>query len=321
MRGYFGSVRFFKNLILLTVIILIAVPTVLSFRFGKELEAVRSDLSQTRAALDDATQSLQHSQEALEQVRAEVEAAIAAQEAAEAEQEALKAEAPAYQSLYPDFYAPQPLTANQVQDRVMYLTFDDGPTARTPEVLQILREENVKATFFVIGNESERAKQWMRDIVADGHTIGMHTYTHEYETIYDSVEAYLEDMYRIFTLIKETTGVTPTVFRFPGGSINGYNYEISQDLISEMLRRGFVPYDWNLSSGDAAAATVPADLIVSNIVNHAGGQRGVALMHDSTSKTTTVAALRPIIQQLRAKGYTFDCLTPDTKPILYSYRY
>lgn len=321
MRDYFGSVRFFKNLILLTVIILITVPTVLSFRFGQELEAVRSDLSQTHAALDEATESLDRSQEALEQARAEAEAAIATQEAAKAEQEALEADAPAYQSLYPDFYAPQPLTANQAADGVMYLTFDDGPTARTPEVLNVLREENVKATFFVVGSDSERAKQWMRDIVADGHTIGMHSYTHEYETIYDSVEAYLDDMYRIFTLIKETTDITPTVFRFPGGSINGYNYEISQDLISEMLRRGFVPYDWNLSSGDAAAATVPADSLVSNIVNHASGQRGVALMHDSTSKTTTVAALRPIIQQLRAKGYTFDCLTPDTKPILYSYRY
>lgn len=321
MSGYFGSVRFFKNLILLTVILLIVAPAILCFRFDSELKTVQSQLSETRTALDAANEALRLSQEALQQAAEDIAAAEAAQAAAEAEQEALQAEAPAYQALYPDFYAPQPLTANQAPDRVMYLTFDDGPTARTPEVLKVLREENVKATFFVIGNDSQQGRQWMQDIVADGHTIGMHTYTHKYETIYDSVEAYLDDMYRIFTLIKEATGVVPTVFRFPGGSINGYNYEICQDLISEMLRRGFVPYDWNLSSGDAAAATVPTDLIISNIVNHAGGQRGVALMHDSTSKTTTVAALRPIIEQLRAKGYAFEALTPDTKPILYSYRY
>ena len=142
------------------------------------------------------------------------------------------------------------------------------------------------------------------------------------EQVTDLVEAYLEDMYQIFTLIKEATGVTPTVFRFPGGSINGYNYEVEQDIISEMLRRGFVPYDWNVSSGDASGDLAAADTIVANVVRGASGtDRGIVLMHDASPKTTTVAALRPMISQLRSMGFQFDCLHPETKPILFGYSY
>ena len=134
------------------------------------------------------------------------------------------------------------------------------------------------------------------------------------------MEAYLEDMYRLFTQIKETTGVTPSVFRFPGGSINGYSAGIYQELIAEMLRRGFVPYDWNISSEDATGSYISPDKIVSNITATAGRvNRGFVLMHDSEAKGTTVAALSPMIDRLREMGFTFEKLTPDVKPVLFSY--
>lgn len=307
MKGYIGSVRFFKNLILLLVIIFIAVPTAFSAHYKGEMKDLQSELAKQ-----------QNVAETIQKRNVTLEAEIK-----RLKEHAIDPDAPAYQSLYPDFYAPQELTANQAQDGMIYLTFDDGPSWRTPEVLQILREENVKATFFVIGRTDEQSRQWMRDIVADGHTLAMHSYTHSYDQIYASVEAYLEDMYQIFTLIKDATGVTPTIFRFPGGSINGYNYEVEQDIISEMLRRGFVPYDWNISSGDAASGDLtPSDTIVANVVNGASGtDRGVVLMHDASPKTTTVAALRPMIAQLRSMGFQFDCLHPETKPILFGYSY
>lgn len=301
MKGYVGSVRFFKNLILLSVIFFIAVPTVLSIHYGHRASGLEKELKEEETQVRD-----------LEQQMRELEDASR-----------IDPEGPAYQSLYPDFYAPQELSANKRESGVIYLTFDDGPSERTPEVLQILREEDVKATFFVIGKADEQSRQWMRDIVAGGHTIGMHTYSHEYDAVYASVEAYLADMYQIFTLIEETTGVTPTAFRFPGGSINGYNYEICQDILSEMLRRGFVPYDWNVSSGDAASVDLtPASAIVSNVVGGAAGlDRGIVLMHDAAPKATTVEALQPMIRQLRDMGFRFDCLHPDTKPILFGYNY
>ncbi|MBR5571019.1 MAG: polysaccharide deacetylase [Oscillospiraceae bacterium] len=301
MKGYIGSVRFFKNLILLFVVIFITVPTVFAFLYRGKFKALEAETAAQVQQLNDKIAAL------------ETQLATPS----------IDPDGPAYQSLYPDFYAPQALNAKTHAGSTIYLTFDDGPSYRTPEVLQILREENVKATFFVIGHSDEQSRQWMRDIVADGHTIAMHTYSHDYDDIYASVEDYLADMYEIFTLIKDATGVTPTAFRFPGGSINGYNYEVSQDIISEMLRRGFVPYDWNISSGDAASSDLtPAGTIVSNVVGGASGiSRGIVLMHDAAPKYTTVEALRPMIQNLRDMGFTFDCIHSDTAPILYGYSY
>lgn len=228
-------------------------------------------------------------------------------------------EAPEWQALYPDFYAPQELDAQTISAGVMYLTFDDGPSPRTDEILATLAREEVKATFFVVGQTKEENLQRMRAIVEQGHTIAMHSYSHNYKKIYASVEAFLDDMYQIFVQIRDTTGVTPTFFRFPGGSVNAYNYGIYQDIMAEMLRRGFVPCDWNMSAQDATKTPLAPEKIVSNIVNSSGRSRGVVLMHDSAARTTTAQALPEIIRQLRERGFQLDRLTPDIKPILFSY--
>ena len=161
----------------------------------------------------------------------------------------------------------------------------------------------------------------LRRIVEEGHTLGMHTYSHDYSKIYASVEDYLADMYQIFQQIKEVTGVTPTLFRFPGGSINGYNSGIYQELVSEMMRRGFVPFDWNLSNADAAEKPVPAETLISNVINGAQRvERGVVLMHDSAPRFTTVEALGSIIDELRSMGFELKALTPEVMPLLYAYK-
>lgn len=128
-------------------------------------------------------------------------------------------------------------------------------------------------------------------------------------------------MYKMFTQIKEVTGVTPTVFRFPGGSINAYNTGINQEIIAEMLRRGFVPYDWNVSSEDAATNPPSADRIVSSVLTQAGRvNRGVVLMHDSDYKYTTVAALPQMIDKLKEQGFVFSAIQPETQPVLFGYQ-
>ena len=229
-------------------------------------------------------------------------------------------EHPYYEDLYPDFYAPQELTASNATAGVIYLTFDDGPSARTDEILAVLARENIKATFFVVGQTSQANLQRMRDIAEQGHTIAMHSYSHDYRKIYASVEAFLDDMYQIFNQIRETTGVTPTFFRFPGGSVNSYNYSIYEDIMAEMLRRGFVPCDWNMSAQDATAKPLPVSDIVANVLRTSNRSRGVVLMHDSAARTTTVEALPEVIRQLRALGFRFEKLTPDVKPIVFGYR-
>lgn len=304
--GYFGSVRFFKNLILLAVIVMIAIPTGLSVYFSTGLRQTRRDLEEKTAQVH----------------------AFLSQEAADLNKavdtrflDSVQMESP-YAKLYPDFYAPQELRADVRETGVIYLTFDDGPSPRTGEILDILREKDVKATFFVIGSEGEESEALLRRIVEEGHTLAMHSYSHNYAKIYTSVEDYLADMYQIFVQIREDTGIEPTLFRFPGGSINGYNNGIYQELIAEMMRRGFVPFDWNLSSEDAATnGLVPAETLVDNVVGGAERvQRGIVLMHDSSPKTTTVQALGPMIDRLREMGFELKALTPEVMPVLYAYK-
>ena len=322
---YFGSVRFFKNLILLCVIILIAVPTVLAIHFRTASEQEAKKVAELTAEV----KQLQQQVEELEESRDAEQLAVPPQEnvsdapvAAEPEVEEpeFTVEALAYQSLYPDFYAPQPIGEMVRTEGVIYLTFDDGPTQNTDQILEVLAENNIKATFFMNGTSDEADFQRMKDIVAQGHTLGMHSYTHEYDLIYDSVENYLDDMYQLFVLIRDVTGEAPTCFRFPGGSINSYNRGIYQELIAEMLRRGFVPYDWNISAQDATSRPLDVDTVIDNVLSSAEGKsRGIVLMHDGASQASTAQALDTIIERLREKGYRFDRIQPDTMPVLLGY--
>lgn len=292
---YFGSVRFFKNLILLVMIILIITPTVFAFHFYFDLQEQKAELAALKKKLPDDFGE-------------------------EAGDGAENAELP-YQSLYPDFYAPEEYHATQNTKGVIYLTFDDGPSHNTDKILKTLAEQDVKATFFVTGKTSEADLERMRDIVAQGHAIGMHSYSHNYNKIYNSVEDFLDDMYLIYNQIKDTTGEAPVLFRFPGGSINSYNGGIYREITAEMIRRGFVPWDWNLSAQDSVTAKITSAQITANIMGQAQHiNRGVVLMHDSAAKNATAGSVESVIKGLRAKGFTFDKLTPELKPVLFSYK-
>ena len=225
---------------------------------------------------------------------------------------------PSYQKLYPDFYAPRPYQATGTADKTIYLTFDDGPSERTDEVLDILKQEGIKATFFVLHyKDTASSHARMQRIVAEGHTLGFHSYTHKYDVIYASVEAYLKDAYQIFSEIKEATGITPTVFRCPGGSKNGYNKNTRSAILAEMERRGFVCHDWNLSVEDSVKPYKDAATMTDFVMSYVGNKtRGVMLLHDAAGRKETVKALPEIIRRLRDKGYTFAALTPDVKPFL-----
>ena len=231
----------------------------------------------------------------------------------------IPAEVPSWQALYPDLYAQPAERGSQCPEKVVYLTFDDGPSARTPEVLDILAAYGIKATFFVTGRESEQGQQWMRDIVSAGHTLGVHSYTHDYQKIYASVEAFLEDFNRMYQQILEVTGTAPQIFRFPGGSINSYNGHIYLDIVAEMVRRGFVYFDWNAMTGDAVKKPPAPAVQVNNALSKAGAERVILLSHDSSKMVNTVAALPGIIEGYQTAGYTFAPLTPEVLPIVYAY--
>ena len=224
-----------------------------------------------------------------------------------------------YKDIYPNLCTQRP-EKQVVLEKTVYLTFDDGPSERTLEILDILKKYGIKATFFVIGNTSKLAKECMKQIVAEGHTIAMHTYTHDFKKIYNSVESYLEDINKVYNLIYETTGVKPSIFRFAGGSRNGFNKSNYREIIAEMYRRGFDYFDWNLSSGDAARkGLVPASECVNNVLKHSEKYNSaVVLMHDAKPKITTVEALPKIIEGLKAQGFSFERLSNEISPVSFS---
>ncbi len=331
------SVLFYKRMILVVILLTITVLAVIAVVQGVQIHKIKLG-NESRAAqnaeqaetIERQTKQLEEQMQELEELRrqkneletltqqqSERLAALEAQVAAAAATTSTTSSG-GYQALYPDFYAPQTYSATSSPDNTAYLTFDDGPSGNTDIILQTLQEENVKATFFVVGTDNADNLARMRRIVQEGHTIGMHSYSHSYKKIYASVEAFLKDMYQVFNLIKDTTGVTPTCFRFPGGSINSYNKAVYKDIKAEMIRRGFVPYDWNVSSGDASTTKYTPEQLTGYVLNGIGSKsRIIVLMHDSSSKENTAQAVRQIIIGIREKGFIFAPLDYQTKPILF----
>ena len=143
----------------------------------------------------------------------------------------------------------------------------------------------------------------------------------DYEKIYTSVEDFLDDFYKLFVILRDEAGVTPTVFRFPGGSLNNYNQGVYKEIIAEMLRRGFRYYDWNLSAEDAAKKSPSASTIVEGITSYSAQKKhGVVLMHDSAHCKTTVEALPALIDTLREQGFDFAPLDRTVRQVSFHYR-
>lgn len=198
--------------------------------------------------------------------------------------------------------------------KVVYLTIDDGPSENTQAVLDILDEYGCKATFFVVGHNSDYFPM-IKEAYDRGHTIGLHTYTHDYATIYSSQQAYFDDLEAIGDVVKDQIGYVPCFIRFPGGSSNGISAEYSQGimtaLVDEVQARGYQYYDWNVSSGDGADHTV-GDLVYFATEEAPEYENIVLLMHDSATKQTSVEALPDIIEYYQARGYTFEAIDRTT---------
>ena len=198
------------------------------------------------------------------------------------------------------------LTEQLANKKVVYLTFDDGPTPQNTErILEILKKNNIKATFFVIGHNSDMYKK----IVDEGHVIALHTYSHNYKEVYASEEAFFKDLYKIHDAVMEKTGVDAKVTRFPGGSSNAIVKKATlRKIIDRLNDEGFVYQDWNCDSTDAAGNKRPVDVLIKNATSCNATKINI-LMHDSAAKTTTADALQSIIDYYKSKGYDFEELT------------
>lgn len=195
------------------------------------------------------------------------------------------------------------MPADTQEPRKVYLTFDDGPSENTAKILDILKERNIKATFFVVGFDDEASRELYQRIVAEGHTLGMHSYSHKYDMIYKSLNAFKEDMSHLQSYLEEVTGVTPKIMRFPGGSSNHVSNVDMKELIRYTKEEGLTYFDWNVESGDATSQAYTPDELVQNVMTEVVKyDTSVVLMHDTSAKAATVEALVPMIDQLQEMG-------------------
>ena len=201
--------------------------------------------------------------------------------------------------------------------RKVYLTFDDGPSSNTDNILDILDTYGVKATFFVTGKEGAKAEASYRRIVEEGHTLGMHSYTHDYSVIYASEEVFMEDMEKLQRYLYDVTGVQSTYIRFPGGSSNKVSDVDMRLLITDVHEAGMEYFDWNVSSQDASSKPLTKEEILDNCLNSIERfQNCIILMHDAGSKDSTVEALPELIEHIQAMEHTeLLPITEDTVPV------
>lgn len=199
--------------------------------------------------------------------------------------------------------------------KIAYLTIDDGPYPETtPKILDILQNEKVHATFFVIGRQAEHYPELLKAEYEKGNAIGNHTYSHDYKVIYPGPSSFLADIKKNEEIIFKTIGIRPAIIRAPGGTQGHFhiNYYNAIDAA------GYMVYDWNVSTGDASATSVSADELVRNVINESAGKsRIIILMHDVVTKKTTVEALPRIIEYLKSQGYSFGVLNSHVPPILF----
>lgn len=229
---------------------------------------------------------------------------------------------PSYAKEYPGLYAKAVDEPNTLSDeKVCYLTFDDGPsTSNTPGILDTLKKENVKATFFVVTSEiDEETAPILQRIVDEGHTLYIHANEHKYGDLYASTEAYLEDFANAYDKIYELTGYRVQGFRFPGGSNGQVNSSgCYDDIVTEMTRRGFEYYDWNAYAHDAEGGNYSAEEMADMAVHEvdiSSRNDVILLMHDTYGKDKTVSALEQIISQLKEEGIKMLPITNSTRPV------
>ncbi|HOD52612.1 MAG TPA: polysaccharide deacetylase family protein [Candidatus Hydrogenedentes bacterium] len=203
-------------------------------------------------------------------------------------------------------------------EKTVYLTFDDGPSEVTPVILDLLKEHEAAATFFVCGNVTEFGDKVYNRILDEGHALGNHTFSHSYNKVYASADTFEQNVARLDDLIYKFTGARPRLLRFPGGSNNRITKgpdgkSITCELVDRLAKQGYRHFDWNVDSFDYGPNAKDSDAIAKTVV--AGvvkRSEAIVLMHDSYPHMATAKALPVIIRELRSQGYAFKALSGES---------
>lgn len=273
-------VRRLKKMIIGTVLSAILVPLIVCVFLGVRLVKVKEQLKETQAQRDALLTAMADGSFYMDAEKPKEEETETAEEVTNEETE-------------------------ETHTRKVYLTFDDGPSDNTLRILEILEQYDVKATFFVTGEEAQSHPERYQAIVDGGHTLGMHSYSHKYKEIYASLDDFGSDLIKLQEYLEETTHVTSQFYRFPGGSSNTVSKEPMSTFCDYLTDNGITYFDWNVSSKDATNPMRSADEIVKNCTEDLERyNNAVILMHDAVSKSSTVEALPEIIERVQAMDDT-----------------
>lgn len=324
--------KFFKsrtNICFLSIIFLVVIALVVCTTIIKDnradIDKLTKQITSTKTQLDDTNQRLGDIQKEFDRANSlntslssELEKKEKENAQIKNENNKLKKENSSLKSTNKKLNAQKNEAVNQnatkvpsTGEKICYLTFDDGPSSNTLKILEILKKYNAKATFFVINTKNIN---YVKKIHDAGHTVALHTYTHDYSKIYSSEKAYFADLKKISDKVKSFTGVETKIIRFPGGSSNKISDNhckgIMKKLVKSVGQKGYYYFDWNVDSGDAAGTNVSYTKIRDNVLIQAKDKNSICvLMHDSESKKTTVTALPGILKGLKAQGYVFKGLS------------
>ncbi|PHV72459.1 polysaccharide deacetylase [Sporanaerobium hydrogeniformans] len=210
------------------------------------------------------------------------------------------------------------VTENRSQ-KVVYLTFDDGPTPLVGKILDVLNEQQVKGTFFIVGKEIKQREAILKRIYEEGHGIGLHTYSHNFKTIYNSPSAFIKEMDKTLATINEVLGenLDIKVIRFPGGSAGRLN----QNFYNELTERGYKIFDWNVNLEDGVKPGLsPSELLRNAKKSRDKSECKIILAHCNSKNKTTCQALPQIIHYYKEQGYRFEIIDNNTSPYYYRFK-
>ncbi len=320
-----------KSILIYSVIILLSVTLSVSFIMIKnkndDIRENKTKISEMKKQLEDAKNQIAQKDKDNGELNAKLEQAQNEKENLENENKNLKTEIEKLNAQ--KVIEAEKLTALQNSpqsvyppaDKVCYLTFDDGPSDNTLMILDALDKYNAKATFFVVGSHSKL--EYVTEIYNRGHTVGLHTDTHQIYTldrninIYATPEAYFNDLNAISAKVESLIGIKSKIIRFPGGSSNGVSKKVCAGIMTTLTRQvmaqGYAYFDWNVSSGDATGKAASASQIVNNVLSQARGKESICvLMHDSSVKKTTAQAIPAMLDGLASMGFRFEGLTESS---------
>lgn len=207
------------------------------------------------------------------------------------------------------------LKREKEETKVAYLTFDDGPSMLSSRYLDILKEENVNATFFVIGQQvCDEMEDVVKRAIDEGNEIGIHTYCHEARNIYVCADSCYRDVMKTRGILEDKFGYKPKLYRFPWGSANNYIASYRDDIISRLKKEGLEYQDWNVSAEDSVGSPTEESILSNIRKDYKKYDEPVILMHDSGCNEKTLSSLREVIRELKKSGYSFETLSKRSKP-------